>query len=327
MSINAIKKSTHKLIVDVLQEDGVLCNSGTKTYDELGTYTTGGKGLRHSFHHLNNTINLYHNFLKVLTGDERANIYESIPVIDFLDTDNTSLLNHYTFNEDGSLNTTSIQSIPINTTAEILAGTAKKSIDYILNDDPYTINRAVMGDVVAEQFFNTTEAISNDLNIVTVSSPDRETGLCYKGILSREMVSTDGLPFKYTKASPVFTYKVLTGLQLEVDWDDSTSLLSNVFVDENNKNISYNEYFNSNKLLLDVYAKDLEVKLPNSSSGFIKSISQDRYRLNLTSGDVCVILPKVAYSLDPTKVIIFRKEDASAYILYIRDYTSSKELA
>ena len=328
MSINAIKKSTHKLIVDVLQEDGVLCNSGTKTYDESETFKSGGKGLRHSFHHLNNTINLYHNFLKILTGDERANVYESIPVIDFLDTDNTSLLNHYTFNEDGSLNTTSIQSIPVNTTAEILAGTAKQSIDYILNDDPYTINRAVMGDIVAEQFFNTTEAISNDLNIVTVSSPDREIGLCYKGILSREMFSTEGVPFQYTKSSPAFTYEVSSSLQLEVDWDDSTSLLANILVDENNTSISYREYFVGDELLADTNAKRSKVFLPNTKSSFISNVSQDRYKVCLTRGDICVILPKVAYSLDPTKVIIFKKEESSItpYVLYIRDYTSSREL-
>lgn len=168
------------LIVSALEKDGALCSFFAKNYDEQGTYE-GGSGFRKAFKGYNDRILNYHTLLKVLTGEQRANIYESIPTIDFLNKGNTSLL--YTYEtENGRINTTTIRRA---------SSEEKTALDLILNEDPFTINRAIVGEPIAEHFYNTT-GNSSSPNLQT--SPwlgNSHTEYLYKGIIEDKLRVND----------------------------------------------------------------------------------------------------------------------------------------
>ena len=94
------KDYVQKTFVDSLEEDGALCDYYSKYYLEEETLK-GGIGNRLAFKNYNDRISQFHNILKILTGERRANIYEALPAIDFMKPSNTSFLNTYPLTEKG----------------------------------------------------------------------------------------------------------------------------------------------------------------------------------------------------------------------------------
>ena len=121
--------SLHKLIVDALEDDGAICNSSMKEYDEQKTFE-GGNSNRLAFKKINDKINRYHEILKLIRGDWRSKLTEQIPVIDFSHPENTSLAASYPLMENS---TTEIDpSVIVGINPE--DGTS--ALDMIINEDP-----------------------------------------------------------------------------------------------------------------------------------------------------------------------------------------------
>lgn len=139
------QRSTYQMIVDSFEKDGAICNFSKKSYDEQKTYE-GGSGYRNLFKQVNDEIIINHKILECLTGEVKANIYESIPSIDYLNYENTSLLKTYPLNKDGTVNVSRITSSENN---------EKSALWLIENEDKFTLNRAVLGFDTAEHFYNT----------------------------------------------------------------------------------------------------------------------------------------------------------------------------
>lgn len=146
----------HKVIVDSLEKDGAICNSGTKDYDPDKTLD-GGSGFRLSFTKYNQKILKYHTALKTLLGIQKANVYESVPVIDYMHPSNTSFLYTYNKDSDGKLDTTTIYAAP---------ETGEDDLTLIENEDKFTINRAIAGESMAEHFYNAVQN-SSEMNVQT----------------------------------------------------------------------------------------------------------------------------------------------------------------
>ena len=183
LSNEYMKYTIQQMVVDSLEEDGAICNSSTKEYDKLRTLE-GGIGMRLSFTKINDKINMYHDILACLSGEVRPNIYESIPVIDFVHPENTGFLSHYKEDSNGSIYQGVIEDTPIYTNDNI------SDLELLENKDPYTINRALMGLTMSEHFYNTSGSEMSDY-CLQASVPDMDNkGFIYKGIPT---VSTDDL--------------------------------------------------------------------------------------------------------------------------------------
>ena len=151
------KTQINQLVADSLAEDGAICNYLRKEYDEQATYNSG-EGARKIFQNLNEKIKLYHIFLRNLIGEDRVDINETLPVIDFQTTENTSFLKTYAIKDDQVDSTT------------ILDLSTLPPIDpwSFRNEEPYyQINHALAGDKESEYFYNTRSLVSSQYNIQT----------------------------------------------------------------------------------------------------------------------------------------------------------------
>jgi len=132
-----------KMGCDKLREDGAVVNYADLSYDEKATQL-GGNSLRKRFHDLNNTINGYHDIIKVLSGEIRFNFTEKIPVIDFFK--NTFSLQKYYDEND-----------PRHTTVNTLEQDVKFSELYNREEDAFheaSINLALNGSAFKETIYN-----------------------------------------------------------------------------------------------------------------------------------------------------------------------------
>lgn len=293
-------RAIYQLIVDSFENDGVICNFRNKTYDESATYN-GGAGYRKIFKQINDEIILYHRLLESLTGEKRANVYEYIPVIDFLNCENTSLLS--TYEETPK----SVEPVD-NTTIRNLDEETEESL---------TLNRAVMGFDTAEHFYNTTGQASSCQNI-QVSYNTGSFAYIYKGQTVRNFVAnitdTTLSTSEITLDSKITIYKCL----------DSTAVNFNFY----DLNSSYFEKFEGITNVTSISGSDLSEYLyptikiyPDGSEG--PSI----VKLNLTTNDILVSIPRVEHVSTMNRLLVFKAnsvEEGSvqtykAYLIYITD--------
>lgn len=325
--------TTSKLLVDTLAADGVLCNSFNKNYDEQGTYD-GGAGNRKRFTLENNKIIDYHQVLKILTGEWRANIHEAIPAIDFLNRENTSIMNSYLV-EDGVVRSDTIVPIPALSTSVMQS---------LIEDDPYTINRAVTGEEVAEHFYNASGSMGQTNCLVSPPSESLANfAYVYKGIKnpSFTIYDSDGGSHKsaslrldkavflaprigetctisYDPDSTVATYSKKSDGWNEGRTDEfNTIILERGFLDgpsSNNSNTFVTEDDNplaSNSALAKALASVITISDEKSLA------------ISLSNGDFSIILPGSLSSLDATKILVFKQDYVNGgYKIYIAYATS-----
>lgn len=313
----------NKLLVDSLAKDGVICNSFNKNYDEQATYE-GGLGNRRRFTLENEKIIAFHQILKILTGEWRANIHEAIPAIDFLNRENTSIMNTYLV-EDGVVHSDTIIPIPTDT---------ESVLQDIINDDPYTINKAVSGRAVAEHFYNAAEGMSETNCLVSPPSESLTNfAYIYKGIQNTPVVIYDSDGTGHSSVSARLD-KVLflaprigetctisydpdsttSSKTVEDDWgnigavdEHGTLILQKGFVEGEGGNSFVTEDdspFAGNAALAKLFSSVVE--------------SEKSLAVTLNNGDFCLILPNSLTSLDSTRLLIFKKDiDNGGYNSFI----------
>jgi len=191
-------RELHSAIVAEFQKDGVVVDPVKRTYDEEATYN-GGTGDRLMFKKVNDKIISYHKILQALTGETRADINETIPVIDFFRKDYTGLLYKYTCDVDKptSLDFQTIRrvidEIPTDSTAPTTA--AMSNPDGNPLSQRSLINLALSSYDVALPFYGTTSSLSVDSNLLVewgnVDEP-RASGLLNGLFTSVGDYSTEG---------------------------------------------------------------------------------------------------------------------------------------
>lgn len=299
------------MIVDSLTEDGVICNYNNKTYDELATYE-GGSGHRKAFTNYNERIKAYHNILSTLIGEKRADIYESIPVIDFLNIDNTSLASTYlpTNNKDNPIDSTVILDTQLND--------YKPALELIEEDDPYTINRAILGYNVAEHFFNTTSQNASCTSI-QVSPYINEFAYMYKGIHLPRTTVTE-ITSNDIRRTELLCYQALTGGTLTFNPDNNDSEYKKCHVTTSgDKTYLYDPY---NGIVLNTSC-GRETGPNGSSQNYTQLtdelgtelVSYDQNAglatLNVSPQDIIVVIPTTVYSSSPNKIIYLKASDGT----------------
>lgn len=302
--------SIYKMLIDALEEDGAICNYNSKYYDENETYK-GGTSSRLAFTKYNDKIKRYHTILKVLNGEQRANIYEQVPAIDMFNLSNSSLM--YTYTKTGNKN------VPLDpsTLVRIEDSGNRTSLDLIEEEDPSTINRALMGDPVAEHFYNTSGLTSSEYNI-QVSPWNGEYSNTYKGVWI-DPVIINGEYISGTLKSSLLIYSVEGPVQVpfnplydfsdDFEFDNKTIRSGNYCVDSiNNKVIILNTDCGWNPV-------GVNVDYPIYFEGNLlvqKGSSDDTFYLNLSSGDYVVAIPKTTYSKDYNKILIFKASSSTS---------------
>lgn len=306
-----LMKSVHKMIVDSLTEDGVVCNYNNKTYDELATYE-GGSGHRKAFTNYNERIKAYHNMLSTLIGEKRADIYESIPVIDFLNIENTSLASTYltTNNKDNPIDSTTILDSQLND--------YKPALELIEEDDPYTINRAILGYNVAEHFFNTTSQNASCTSI-QVSPYVNEYAYMYKGIYLPRTTVTE-ITSNDIRRTELLCYQALTGGTLTFNPDNSDSEYKKCKVTTvSGKTYLYDPY---NGIVLNTSCG--RKTGPTGGSQSYTALTDelgtplvsydstaDLATLNVSPQDIIIVIPTTVYSSSPNKMIYLKASDGT----------------
>lgn len=317
--------SNHRLVVNSLEEDGVIANGSLKEYDEQSTFE-GGSGSRLSFKKFNDKIIEYHDILKILSGEQRANIREAIPVIDYLNTENTSLLNTYNM-EDGSntqVDPTSFMTIPNE-------GDEVPALEYIENEDPYIINRAVMGTNVAEHFWNSTSDNLSDYNLQTAPW-NGEYAYIYKGITALPFTNIYGETVNSDRQSEVMVFRsgvvtwlefsvlnTATGVTGDIDWKATNG---NETTDNKGTKIpSINTELNGSTFINQTNEAGTQ---SSETDPVTKAI------LKISSGDIIAALPAATYSPDPCRILVYKSAESTGegttsynpYILYVRDFNA-----
>lgn len=312
---NAIQK----MVVDSLQKDGAFCSYYEKYYLENETYK-GGTGDRLSFKKYNDKIINYHNILKILIGERRANIYESIPVIDYIHPENTGFKYVYSELKDDKLHKIDPSKI-----IPIVSYDNESALNLIENEDPYTINRALIGNTIAEHFYNTAEELSDNFNL-QVDIPNKSTSYMYKGIKIPPVIM-NGEEISGTRKTSIMIYQINSPVDVYFNPMDSSKFNR---VDYKRANID-NKYYivdssnNNNYIILNTdcgWNSGYSISSPITFEGnrvvtknTKSSSSNGTYYLSLQTNDILVILPGTSYSLAPNKIIVLRSStDKASYI-------------
>ena len=317
------------LIVSTLEKDGAVCNFFAKNYDEKETYN-GGTGFRKAFKIYNDKIIDYHTLLKVLTGEQRANIRESIPSIDYLNRENTSLLYTYDVKDNGELDTTTIRSA---------SKEEKTALDLILNEDPFLINRAIVGELPAEHFYNSTGNATTPSIQTSPWMGNSNVEYLYRGIYGDTLRVSDK-----TFAAP--TTKIsMHAFETPSPDDSDTSGYSTgsayIKFTSNSKNVD-------DDVIVKLEKQDVRVLYTNTDGGtfayvdsaltgtcknsagitldkkdfytvddskFFKSLKDEEdepyeYQIELTSEDICTLLPKTILGGLAT-LVVFKKDSST----------------
>ena len=194
-------RQMHKLVVAELAKDGCIADVRKEAYDENGTSRLP-EGERLAFKLVNDRILGLHYLLKGITGEHRANIQETIPVIDFYRRGYTGITNRYT-------DDTGFDSVePVANYARD-ALNAPSAIDTILAEEPSLINLALDCYPVAEYFYNTKARIADQKNLVveyTTNEEPNAPGLL-NGLFSEKVVleeaTAEEIPAGYEKFNAV----------------------------------------------------------------------------------------------------------------------------
>lgn len=194
-------RQMHKLVISELAKDGCVVDTNKEAYDELAT-TNLPEGDRLAFKLVNDRIYGLHNLIKSIVGEQRANIHETIPVIDFYKRTYSGVLNRYT--DDVNFDTIT----PV-------AGYARDALDYpdpydlIVEDNPSLINMALDCYPVSEYFYNTKARISDEKNLVVeyTSNPEPNAPGLLNGLFSirlfLEEATPEEIPAGYEKFNEV----------------------------------------------------------------------------------------------------------------------------
>ena len=327
-----------KEVIDYLEKDGALCDYYSKYYKEKETYN-GGVGDRLAFKNYNDKITKYQNILKVLTGERRANIYEAIPAIDFDDPKFTGF--DYTYNVENDISTgqttlTNDEIVPIPSSE------GKTSMDLLEEEDKYTINRALMGETVAEHFYNTTglSSSSYDLQVSPYVLKDGKYEYKYSGLLAPKTFK-NGVYTDDIRISDLMYYPVTqaTSMYFDEDTPRMVGVMENgylVDVLQPEEDFGKNYRSTGNKVLnvdcgwTDVFDSNYD-KVTGFKTGIIHADSVEfsgvsiiknvensnsveyqyfgHYKLNLDAGDIIVAIPANSYTLSSTKLIIFKRNN------------------
>lgn len=346
MSTNASKYSENYIqqqVIDYLEKDGALCDYYSKYYKEKETYE-GGVGDRQAFKNYNDRINKYHNILKALTGEERANVYESIPAIDFTRPEFTSFYYTYNIVTDSATGQTTINNdeiIPIPNIGD------NSAIELIEEGDKYTINRALMGEKVAEHFYNTTSLTSDcyDVQVSPYLLEEDKYEYIYCGVLSpktfKDGVYTDDIrvtdmlyypvsasaSMYFNSDTPrmygIYNNVYLEGkpclvdvLQSDESLDSTRRVTTNIVLNADCHWTPYNEnaeeitgFKTGIKHEDSAEFSDVNIVSELESKDSIEYKYFGHYQLNLDVGDFIVAIPSNAYTLSSTKLIIFKKNN------------------
>lgn len=338
----------NRLVVNSLEEDGAICNDATKEYDEQATYE-GGSGSRYSFTKYNNKIIDYHNILKILTGEQRANIRESIPTIDFVNTSNTSFMNTYGFDDNGGIDPTTIYNIynDSNSTSPTPA------LQYIEEEDNHIINRALSGDKqLEEHFYNSSGQIVSSYNLQTAPY-EGEYSYTYHGIKSNRIVDIYGEIHEATITREIFYIGNDNETTSVTGWIDFDPIENTFNPDEemNENNISFiTPHGNTIPCLNSVIGESTDeenaVRFIYQKEGSTGGTTAYQYSLEISPDDLVVILPSTSYTTDPCRILIFKSNSSyspsidemlnnpegvqevmqqpySFYILYVESYNTS----
>jgi len=305
-------QSIHKMIVDSLTEDGVICNYNNKTYDELGTYE-GGIGHRKAFNNYNNKIIKYHQILSTLIGEKRADIRETIPVIDYLNVENTSLANTYL--------TTNDKNNPIDSTVIVNTefNDSKSALDLIKEDDKSIINRAILGYNVAEHFYNTCSQSASCYNIQTSTFINNYEYL-YKGIYL-PVTNLTNEDSKDIRKTPLLCYKTSTSGKLIFNPDNTDSEYKHSIASKTSSN-EYILYDKHGAMILNTdcgrttgpSGESLSFKKHVDSVGaeiITHYDSETLATLNVAPNDIVMVIPTTVYSSTPNKIIYLRAAEQS----------------
>ena len=185
---NFVNNSLLRLVTEALKEDGAVCDFFSREYNEQATYE-GGNGARKAFKQCNDLITQCHQLLKLLVGEQRANLTETIPVIDFFNNENTSFMKEYAFVDDKK---TQVDSTSIIDILPASSDPNRDSMSYILEEDPHIINRILMGEPIAEHVYNTTSMSSTDYNLLVGYSSEATSAYTYWGINETKKMLLDG---------------------------------------------------------------------------------------------------------------------------------------
>lgn len=290
------KYTLHKTIVDCLGKDGVICNSNTKDYNEQETLK-GGSGFRLSFTKYNTKISDYHTLLKVLSGEQRANITESIPVIDFLDNSNTSLL--YTYDSDETSGTQVLDVTSIHSADE----EGSTPLELIEKEDPFIINRALAGEDIAKYFYNTNGTPSEPSVQVSPWLGNDFTECVFNGIISNPLI-INGSFYDTSLISDSFKSSYIPSTSdesniMQVQLLEAYAKEGSTFSEDlKNKNLNF-------KLVTPELIRNGECKVGNEI--FITTDSSaGKYNIDLSPEDVVILLPQSNYGSSFSQLFIFK---------------------
>ena len=159
-------RQMHKLVVAALAEDGCVVDVDKEAYDE-NTTTRYPEGNRLAFKLVNDKIIGLHYLLRGITGEWRATLQETIPVIDFYRRTFTDITNRYT--DDKEFDT--IEIIP---KAVIEDPDAPTPYELLVNEEPSIINMAVACHPIAEYLYNTKARVSDESNLIVEYTGNEE---------------------------------------------------------------------------------------------------------------------------------------------------------
>lgn len=328
-----------KTFVDSLEEDGALCDYYSKYYLENDTLK-GGVGNRLAFKNYNDRISQFHHILQILTGERKANIYESLPAIDFMDPRNTSFLNTYPLTTNG---VNSKEIIAVN------ASSGEDTLELLEMEDRYTINRALAGLPTAEHFYNTKDLLSSEYSLQV--SPYK--GICdyiYQGVITPRTMEKGVVSSKVRK-SKMMCFRAVSSTKVYFNesspnvepgakgFEDKIAYYDNV------ENQLSGELETTDFMVLNsdcgwspIGMEDkTQLYTPIKHDGKILIVATDErnknyighYSVNIDPNDILIALPKDSYSTGCSKILLLKYNDTvvtterktEATIVYYRPET------
>ena len=163
-------KQLNKMIIDGMSQDGLICDSLRKTYDEEES-EKNPTGSRKLFNTYNKLITDYHSLLSSLYGEVRANVTESLPVIDYQHPEYTGWRYSYLDSASGESVNDVESSYKYKNIVKITSN-GKSDLELLKNNDPSIINRALCFDTMAQHFWNTDSAVGSSDPNLQVSIPE-----------------------------------------------------------------------------------------------------------------------------------------------------------
>ena len=332
--------SIHNMVVNYLKEDGAICNGASKTYDVYKT-AQGGEGGRLAFKNINDKIIRYHDVLEFLDGEVRPNIYESIPVIDFVHKENTGFLSKY-YEDESGFYSMMIEDIPLSNSVS--------DLELIKKKDSHILNRALAGLTMSEHFFNSSGDEISDFSIQTdvpdISNPE----YIYKGIKSYRASVSSSEKDEVNRAESVYYPSIniwrIKENNLHIYFSPAPSAVEiPAKINENDANLrngpggTYAYCFNNSNTYIINASLDSNFfwnrmpRVEGDSRPVYRFLTKDNHflveditaqdgmtdSLVLNKDDILVLIPKSSYVTDSNKFLLITKDNDGnnvSYILY-----------